>query len=171
MTTQRAGESHATVSAAAPARRLESAGSSQPGRASRVELAGSSQPKTAASNAAMRSRRPPAESSTDRPRKKRSRPVFERLALEPPTASLFLTDGFGEAPAEVPAYPVLWVLTADGERPAPPGRVPHRLLDMTIGAVVAVSIVFDSPRRLWMTAAKTVFFPTICGRMPDGGRR
>ena len=49
-------------------------------------------------------------------------PVFERLALEPPTALVFLTDGWGLAPNEPPSYPVLWALTAYGEQPAIWGR-------------------------------------------------
>jgi len=49
-------------------------------------------------------------------------PVFQRLAPRPPDALVFLTDGYGEAPAEAPPYPVLWVLTPSGVRPAPWGR-------------------------------------------------
>ena len=51
------------------------------------------------------------------------RPVFRRLAGDPPQALVFLTDGYGPAPAEPPAYPVLWLLTSDGTNPAPWGRV------------------------------------------------
>lgn len=46
------------------------------------------------------------------------RPVFERLAAQPPRALVYLTDGFGWAPDEAPEYPVLWVLTPDGTEPA-----------------------------------------------------
>ncbi len=51
-------------------------------------------------------------------------PVFEHLEKrEPPRALLFLTDGVGPAPSQPPPYPVLWVLTADGEVPVPWGEV------------------------------------------------
>jgi predicted metal-dependent peptidase len=43
--------------------------------------------------------------------------------LDPPTALVFLTDGFGPALAEAPPYPVLWTLTPDGERPCAFGAV------------------------------------------------
>lgn len=46
------------------------------------------------------------------------RPVFRRLADESPTALAFMTDGYGPAPAEAPAFPVLWALTPNGRRPA-----------------------------------------------------
>lgn len=48
------------------------------------------------------------------------RPVFERLSVASgaPKALIFLTDGFGPAPTQAPPYPVLWVLTPQGERPA-----------------------------------------------------
>ena len=39
-----------------------------------------------------------------------------------PQVFIYLTDGCGDAPETPPAFPVLWVLTADGERPAPWGR-------------------------------------------------
>lgn len=45
------------------------------------------------------------------------RPVFRRLQGEPPAALVYLTDGYGEAPATAPRYPVLWVLTPDGQKP------------------------------------------------------
>jgi len=51
------------------------------------------------------------------------RPVFGVLSAEPPTALVYLTDGFGDAPAEGPTYPVLWTLTPNGVRPAPWGRM------------------------------------------------
>jgi predicted metal-dependent peptidase len=52
------------------------------------------------------------------------RPVFEWVAARPalPRAVLVLTDGRGPAPAAAPPYPMLWVLTADGQRPASWGR-------------------------------------------------
>jgi predicted metal-dependent peptidase len=37
-----------------------------------------------------------------------------------PAAVIYLTDGIGPAP-EVMEFPTLWVLTADGEKPAPWG--------------------------------------------------
>jgi len=47
------------------------------------------------------------------------RPVFAHLEREaPPSALLYFTDGYGPAPRTPPAYPVLWVLTADGCAPA-----------------------------------------------------
>ncbi len=50
------------------------------------------------------------------------RPVFEYArAMHPrPAAVIYLTDGFGEAPA-VMEFPTLWVLTREGEKPAPWG--------------------------------------------------
>jgi predicted metal-dependent peptidase len=36
----------------------------------------------------------------------------------PPTVFIYLTDGFGEAPAQAPVYPVIWCLTKGGEKPA-----------------------------------------------------
>jgi predicted metal-dependent peptidase len=42
-----------------------------------------------------------------------------------PDLLLFFTDGFGNAPKQPPAYPVMWVLTHDGKQPAPWGRVVH----------------------------------------------
>lgn len=47
------------------------------------------------------------------------RPVFARLQETGPAPDgvIVLTDGFGRAPAAAPAYPVLWALTADGQRP------------------------------------------------------
>ena len=49
------------------------------------------------------------------------RPPFRYVqdVLEaPPQCLLYFTDGFGPAPDEAPAYPVLWCLTPDGEVPA-----------------------------------------------------
>ena len=37
-----------------------------------------------------------------------------------PAAIIYLTDGYGEAP-ERAEFPTLWVLTADGRKPAPWG--------------------------------------------------
>jgi predicted metal-dependent peptidase len=49
------------------------------------------------------------------------RPVFDRLANSGGTIDglVVLTDGFGDAPAMPPPYPVLWVLTPEGASPAP----------------------------------------------------
>ena len=38
---------------------------------------------------------------------------------------IYFTDGFGPAPEKAPAYPVMWVLTQEGKRPADWGRVAH----------------------------------------------
>jgi predicted metal-dependent peptidase len=50
------------------------------------------------------------------------RPVFDHArTMHPrPAAVIYLTDGIGPAP-EVMEFPTLWVLTADGEKPAPWG--------------------------------------------------
>ncbi len=50
------------------------------------------------------------------------RPVFEHArTLNPrPAAVIYLTDGYGEAPKAM-EFPTLWVLTKDGEKPAPWG--------------------------------------------------
>lgn len=50
------------------------------------------------------------------------RPVFDyaRTLLPRPAAIIYLTDGYGEAP-EHAEFPTLWVLTADGRKPAPWG--------------------------------------------------
>lgn len=50
------------------------------------------------------------------------RPVFDyATTLTPrPTAVIYLTDGIGPVPEEM-SFPTLWVLTSDGERPAPWG--------------------------------------------------
>jgi predicted metal-dependent peptidase len=50
------------------------------------------------------------------------RPVFDYArTLQPrPAAVIYLTDGFGEAPPTM-EYPTLWVLTRDGQKPAPWG--------------------------------------------------
>ena len=36
---------------------------------------------------------------------------------EAPTVFIYLTDGFGQAPAEAPDYPVIWCLTNGGKKP------------------------------------------------------
>lgn len=54
------------------------------------------------------------------------RPVFEYIRKkmrEQPDLLLFFTDGFGTAPEQRPPYPVMWVLTRDGDMPAKWGRV------------------------------------------------
>lgn len=53
------------------------------------------------------------------------RPVFEWVASRhaQPDVLVFLTDGYGPAPAEAPPYPVLWALTWDGEAPSRWGQV------------------------------------------------
>ena len=50
------------------------------------------------------------------------RPVFEYAhGMHPaPAAVIYLTDGIGPVPEQM-EYPTLWVLTSDGERPAPWG--------------------------------------------------
>ena len=50
------------------------------------------------------------------------RPVFEyACGMQPlPAAVIYLTDGIGPVPDEM-TFPTLWVLTAEGERPAPWG--------------------------------------------------
>ena len=56
------------------------------------------------------------------------RPVFEYIQKqmrEQPDLLLFFTDGYGTAPERRPPYPVMWVLTSDGDVPAEWGRVTH----------------------------------------------
>jgi predicted metal-dependent peptidase len=50
------------------------------------------------------------------------RPVFDyaRTMRPLPAAIIYLTDGYGEAPEHM-EFPTLWVLTSDGEKPAPWG--------------------------------------------------
>ena len=52
------------------------------------------------------------------------RPVFDyvKTLRERPEVLIYLTDGFGSAPKEPPPYPVLWVLTSGGTRPAAWGK-------------------------------------------------
>jgi predicted metal-dependent peptidase len=47
------------------------------------------------------------------------RPVFDHARTMPtqPAAIIYLTDGYGEAPANM-EFPTLWVLTSDGKKPA-----------------------------------------------------
>ena len=48
------------------------------------------------------------------------RPVFSWINdnIAEPKLLIFMTDGYGDAPANPPEYPMLWVLTSDGEPPA-----------------------------------------------------
>ncbi len=50
------------------------------------------------------------------------RPVFDyaQQLMPRPAAVIYLTDGFGEAPPQM-LFPTLWVLTREGEKPAPWG--------------------------------------------------
>ena len=53
------------------------------------------------------------------------RPSFVYVAEHPeiePSCLIYITDGYGPAPRDPPPYPVLWILTRDGEKPAPWGR-------------------------------------------------
>ena len=53
------------------------------------------------------------------------RPPFVYVAEHPeiePSCLIYITDGCGPAPGNPPPYPVLWILTGDGEKPAPWGR-------------------------------------------------
>ena len=43
--------------------------------------------------------------------------VEEEMAT-PPNVFIYLTDGFGDAPRQIPEFPVIWCLTGDGEKPA-----------------------------------------------------
>lgn len=45
------------------------------------------------------------------------KPVFEACKEQPPQALIILTDGYAEAPAEPPPFPVLWVLPREGRCP------------------------------------------------------
>jgi len=53
------------------------------------------------------------------------RPVFQGIEERSIDAAalVYLTDGYGSAPREPPAYPVLWVLTPGGKEPCAWGRV------------------------------------------------
>ena len=49
------------------------------------------------------------------------RPVFDYVASNPsldPSCLIYVTDGFGPTPRTPPPYPVIWMLTRDGNRPA-----------------------------------------------------
>ena len=46
--------------------------------------------------------------------------VTEHSEIEP-SCLIYITDGCGPAPDNPPPYPVLWILTGDGEKPAPWG--------------------------------------------------
>ncbi len=52
------------------------------------------------------------------------RPVFQSIEDRSIDAAalVYLTDGYGSAPREAPAYPVLWVLTPGGKEPCAWGR-------------------------------------------------
>ena len=53
------------------------------------------------------------------------RPPFVYVAEHPeiePSCLIYITDGCGPAPDNPPSYPVLWLLTGDGEKPAPWGH-------------------------------------------------
>lgn len=53
------------------------------------------------------------------------RPPFVYVAEHPeiePSCLIYITDGCGPAPDNPPPYPVLWILTGDGEKPAPWGH-------------------------------------------------
>src|SRR5690625_122744 len=49
-------------------------------------------------------------------------PVLDRLDDKPPSALVYLTDGYAEAPSR-PDYPVLWAITHSGRKPAPWGEL------------------------------------------------
>ena len=52
------------------------------------------------------------------------RPPFVYVAEHPeiePSCLIYITDGYGSAPRNPPPYPVLWILTSDGTKPAPWG--------------------------------------------------
>lgn len=51
------------------------------------------------------------------------RPPFEHLRTSPPECLVYLTDGHGPAPSQAPSFPVLWVITANGDAPADWGQV------------------------------------------------
>jgi predicted metal-dependent peptidase len=51
------------------------------------------------------------------------RPPFSASLALRPDALVYFTDGFGTAPQTPPPFPAIWCLTANGQRPAPWGRV------------------------------------------------
>ena len=52
-------------------------------------------------------------------------PAFDRAFLRKhkPDLVVFFTNGMGSLALKAPHFPVIWVLTPDGKRPAPWGRV------------------------------------------------
>ena len=52
-------------------------------------------------------------------------PVFKYIRDQEltPNVLIFFTDGYANCPAEKPPYPVLWMLTKDGQAPVPWGQV------------------------------------------------
>ncbi len=51
-------------------------------------------------------------------------PLSEECASElRPDVAVYFTDGDGKAPEHPPSFPVIWVLTPGGRRPAPWGEV------------------------------------------------
>jgi predicted metal-dependent peptidase len=51
-------------------------------------------------------------------------PPFVYVAKHPeiePSCLIYITDGYGPASDNPPLYPVLWILTRDGEKPSPWG--------------------------------------------------
>jgi len=53
-------------------------------------------------------------------------PVFDYVDQHPelePSLLIYFTDGYGDAPTQAPAYPVMWLLTKGGRTPAPWGTV------------------------------------------------
>jgi len=51
------------------------------------------------------------------------RPPFSYIEDRPPACLIYLTDGYGQAPKNPPAFPVLWVVTKDGMAPADWGQL------------------------------------------------
>lgn len=51
------------------------------------------------------------------------RPPFRYLSKESPVCLIYLTDGYGPAPKKPPAFPVLWVLTPQGQSPCDWGQM------------------------------------------------
>ena len=49
-------------------------------------------------------------------------PMRVKNAATRPDLLIYLTDGCGTAPDEAPSYPVMWVLTANGNAPAAWGK-------------------------------------------------
>ena len=59
------------------------------------------------------------------------RPVFDYVHKKSlkPDLLLFFTDGYGDAPANPPPYPVMWILTNNSRTPAPWGRITYFVKD------------------------------------------